>query len=412
MKMIHCITGLVLGAFAATLHAQSVPLPTAAPSAAQQAGIDKDNSRHFGDSPADGGPIATGLSSELTAAAIDKATRKVADWQLARSQPYFDRIWTWSVLYSGFMAASQSTGDPKYRDAMAAMASGFHFQLRNRVPSADDQSIAQTYLELYLLAGKKDPKTIAPTKADLDSVIGLATLKPGDARIPWWWCDALFMAPPVWARMYAATGDRRYIDYLDGQWQRSSALLYDKEEHLYARDASFIGKPGLTGNMFLGARGVGWVMGGLVRTLEYLPADDPRRSFYVNQLREMSARLAQLQGSDGLWNASLLDPEHFPQPEISGSALIVYGMAWGVNEGTLDAKTYKPILERAWRGMLQHVYADGRLGDIQQTGSEPSRYRPTASYTYGVGGYLLAASELKRMTTLSPAARKTDTPRK
>jgi lysophospholipase L1-like esterase len=43
------------------------------------------------------------------------------------------------------------------------------------------------------------------------------------------------------------------------------------------------------------------------------------------------------------------------------------------------------------------VYADGRLGCIQQTGPEPALYMPSASYTYGVGGFLLAASEMKRM---------------
>lgn len=47
--------------------------------------------------------------------------------------------------------------------------------------------------------------------------------------------------------------------------------------------------------------------------------------------------------------------------------------------------------------MLQHVYATGRLGCIQQTGAEPAYYLPSSSYDYGVGGYLLAASELKRM---------------
>jgi hypothetical protein len=43
------------------------------------------------------------------------------------------------------------------------------------------------------------------------------------------------------------------------------------------------------------------------------------------------------------------------------------------------------------------VYADGRLGGIQQTGAEPAFYRPASSYNYGVGGFLLAAAELKKM---------------
>lgn len=368
------------------------------PTPAQQAGIDKDNARHFGDSPVDAGPLATNISSALKPAAIDAAIVKVADWQLKRSEPYFDRIWTWSVLYSGFMAASDATGDPRYRDAMSEMSRKFGYALRNRLPNADDQSIAQTYLELYLAQGKKDKSMIEPTRADLDSLIDLPTLNPGDPRLPWWWCDALFMAPPVWARMYAATDDRKYIVYLDRQWQRTSDLLYDKEEHLYARDETYIPKREANGKKIFWSRGEGWVLGGLVRTLQFLPKDDPQRPFYLNQLREMSARIAGLQGPDGLWHAGLLDPEHYPQPEISGSALFVYGMAWGVNEGILDAKIFRPVIENAWRGILQHIYADGRLGDIQQTGPEPAYYRPSASYTYGVGAFLLAGSELKRFS--------------
>lgn len=388
------IPSLALAALtAATLCAQTSSPPTPA----QQVGIDKDTARHFGDAPANPGPLATDLSPDLTPSAIDAATRKVADWELARSQPYFDRIWTWSVLYTGFMAASDSTGDAKYRDAMAAMSQKFNWSLRNRLPNADDQSVAQTYLELYLLNGKKDPSMIAPTRSDLDAVMKLKTLKPDDPRIPWWWCDALFMAPPVWARMSAATSDHAYIDYLNAQWKLTSDLLYDPAEHLYARDESYKTKREPNGQKIFWSRGEGWVMGGIVRTLQYLPNDDPRRPFYLDQLREMSARVAGLQREDGLWTAALLDPKDSPAPEISGSALMVYAMTWGINEGVLDAKTYRPVVERGWHGLLHHVYADGRLGDIQQTGAEPAFYLPSSSFNYGVGGYLLAASELKRL---------------
>jgi len=385
---------LLMTMCAGTAKAQkSAPLPTPA----QQADIDKDTSRHFGNAPADPGPLATNLSSELTPVAIDAAVRKVADWELKTWQPWFDQTWTSSVLYTGFMATSQSTGDPKYRDAMAEVAKKFDNSLKDRLPNADAQSIAQMYLELYLQGGNKDAALITPTRKDLDSVITLDTLKPGDPRIPWWWCDALYMAPPVWVRMYAATGDRKYVDYVDKQWARTSDLLYDKEEHLYARDDSYKAKRGPNGKKIFWSRGEGWVMAGIVRTLPYLPADDPHRVFYEQQLREMAARVAPLQDKDGLWHASLLDPEDFPLPEISGSALMTFAMAWGVNEGVLDQATYRPIIEKAWRGMLQHVYADGRLGDIQQTGAEPAYYLPGSSFDYGVGAYLLAATEIKRM---------------
>jgi unsaturated rhamnogalacturonyl hydrolase len=387
---------LLVAALAASAQKMVFPLPTPA----MQPGIDKDILRHFGDAPADPGPLAMDISSALTPAAVDKVIRKVADWQLARANPYFDRIWTWSVLYSGFLAASDSTFDPRYREAMGKMADSFAYELSERLPNADAQSLGQTYLDLYLRSKKlpADAAMIAPTRTSLDSVIGLPTLKPGDPRIPWWWCDALFMAPPVWAGMDKATGDHKYINYLNVQWARTDALLYDKDEHLYARDESFIARRGPNGKKIFWSRGEGWVMGGLVRTLQFLPARDPRRPFYVQRLRELAARLGALQDENGEWHASLLDREHFPMAETSGAALIVYGMAWGVNNGLLDAAIFKPVIAKGWAGLLTHVYADGRLGAIQQTGSEPEFYLPSSSFTYGVGGFLLAGSEVKRMS--------------
>lgn len=371
--------------------AQEYPLPTPA----MQAIIDKDTARHFGDAPADAGPYAIDLSAAIEPAAIDKALRKVADWQLARSQPYFSRIWTESVMYTGFMAASEATGDPKYRNAMLEMARKFDFQLRDRLPNADDLSIAQTYLDLYFI--DKRPSDIRLTRAELDDLLPLATLKPNDARIPWWWCDALFMAPPVWAKMYKATGERKYLDYVHLNWKRTYDLLYDKEERLYARDASYVGKRERNGQKIFWSRGEGWVMGGIARILDYVPQDDPQRGFYVQQLRGMSERIAGLQGTDGLWHSGLLDPASYPLPETSGSALFVYAMAYGVNHGILDAARYKPLIAKAWAGLLRNVYADGRLGNIQQTGAEPAFYRPSSSFDYGVGGFMLAAAELKVM---------------
>jgi rhamnogalacturonyl hydrolase YesR len=390
------VCSLIVGANARHAIAQHKP------TAEQLAGIAKDNSRHFGDDPDDGGPIASDLSYSVKPAAVEKAMRKVADWQLARSEPYFDRIWTWSVLYSGFMAASDSLDDPKYRDAMLTMGRKFDWKLRSHLPNADDQSIGQTYLELYL--AQKDPAMVKPTRDELDAILERPreAVVPKGKEITWWWCDALFMAPPVWSRMYAATGDRKYIDFLDEEWAKTSGLLYDTSEHLYARDSSYLTKTEANGRKMFWSRGNGWVAGGIIRTLEYLPKDDPARAKYVAQLREMMARVAQLQGKDGLWRAGLLDPDNYDLPEVSGSALFTYAMAAGVNEGLLDRKIYRPVIEKAWAGILHHVYADGRLGCIQQTGAEPAPYKATASYTYGVGAFLLAGSEIRKIDRHSP----------
>jgi unsaturated rhamnogalacturonyl hydrolase len=403
----------VFGAIQGIGFAQATPPPADTPvavvnptEATRLAGITKDNGRHFGSDPDDPGPLAKDLSPAMTPAAVGAAMRKVGDWQLAQSQQYFGindgklldgRIWTWSALYAGYMAAAASLGESKYRDAMEQMGKAYNFEMRSKVPGADDISVAQTYLELYMLT--KDPAMLAPTKASMDAVLAKPRVALGsDKRIEWWWCDALFMAPPAWARLYAITGDKKYITYLDEEWAKTSELLWDPVAHLYSRDATFIPKKEKNGEKVFWGRGEGWVIGGLARTLEYLPKDDPARAKYEGQMKDMAAALAKLQRPDGLWGAGLLDPKSYQQPEISGSALITFGMAWGVNNGILDRKVYTPVITKAWAGMLQHVYADGRLGDIQQTGSEPAAFKPSASYTYGVGGFLLAGSEIRKMT--------------
>ena len=189
-----------------------------------------------GDSPDDPGPLAIDLSPALTPAAIRKAVRKVADWQLARAESTFNQQWTYAALYDGFLAASRTTGDRRYHDAVVKVAEGFDWTLLDmRFPHADDMALGQSYLDLYL--EKRDPVRMADTKAILDRLIVRAD---DPDKLLWWWCDALFMAPPVLARMSAATGDRRYLDYMDREWWQTSASLYDPVQHLYSRDGSYL----------------------------------------------------------------------------------------------------------------------------------------------------------------------------
>jgi unsaturated rhamnogalacturonyl hydrolase len=112
----------------------------------------------------------------------------------------------------------------------------------------------------------------------------------------------------------------------------------------------------------------------------------------------MAAEVASIQGKDGLWRSGLLDPDSYPLPEISGSAFFTYAIAYGINENILDRKKYLPVIERSWAGMLSHIYADGRLGSIQPIDGQPGIFKPSASYVYGVGGFLLAGAELERLS--------------
>lgn len=369
----------------------SAQVPQAQAPAAAPVTVDRAAS---GDSPDDPGPLAKDLSPELTHAAIRKVAHKVADWQLGQVEKTFNQQWTYAPLYEGFLAASKTTGDPRYRDAVVNMAQGFDWKLVNtRFPHADDMALGQAYMDLYL--EKRDPKKIENTKANLDRLLAR---QDDPNKLLWWWCDALFMAPPVLARMSTATGDRRYLDYMDKEWWETSASLYDPAEHLYFRDSRYFTQKQANGQKIFWARGNGWVMGAFARVLEQMPKDYPTRPKYIAQYKEMAQRIAAIQGKDGLWRSGLLDPDAYDLPEVSGSAFFTYSLAWGINHGILDRKTYEPVVKRSWAGMLNHIYADGRLGSIQPIDGQPGKFKPSASYVYGVGGFLLAASELDTLT--------------
>lgn len=342
---------------------------------------------HAGDAPADPGPRAH-LSGAMRADAIRAAVRRVAAWQLARVHTHPSLDWTFAPLYLGFIEASRLLDDPRYAEHVRAVGRHFDWALGPRPHHADDQAIGQAYLALH--ARRPEPGMLDALKARLDAQMRV----PDDpARPLWWWCDALFMAPPAWAGLARATGDRAYLDYMDRQWWITSRRLYDRHEHLFSRDASYIDRREANGRKLFWSRGNGWVLAGLARVLARMPGDDRSRPRYLRQFRQMAARLAGLQGRDGLWRAGLLDAAAYPRPEVSGSAFIAYGIAWGVHHGVLDDGRYRPVVARAWRGLVGEIYADGRLGDIQPIGAAPGAYPPGASYVYGVGAFLMAAAE-------------------
>jgi len=357
-----------------------------------QTSSELEKNKGVGDSPDAAPALATDLRADLTHEGVRAAMRKVADWQLERARPYYSNDWTFAALYDGFMAASATLGDAKYAQAMHEMGEKLNWQLGPRPEHADDVAVGQVYLELYLK--RKDPRILPPLTERFAYQMGL---KDDPAKPLWWWCDALFMGPPTLARLYKATSKTEYLDFMDREWWITSKLLYDPEEHLYFRDASYLAKHEANGRKLFWSRGNGWVMGGIARVLDYMPKNYPARPKYVAQLREMAAAVIKVQGADGLWRSGLLDAQAYPLPEVSGSAFIAYGLAWGVNQGILDRQTYAPAARKAWAGLLTHVYADGRLGCIQPVGAAPGQFKATSSYVYGVGAFLLAGSQIDKL---------------
>jgi rhamnogalacturonyl hydrolase YesR len=244
-------------------------------------------------------------------------------------------------------------------------------------------------------------------QATIDTVQKMRTVSGREVQqhgITWWWCDALFMAPPVLAKLGVTLKDPSYFALNDSLFRQTYDLLYNRREHLFARDASYLvnaqgeGKREKNGQLVFWSRGNGWVMGGLVRLLEEMPGNHPSRQFYLNIFREMSEKIRSLQQDDGLWRASLLDPASYPGGEGSGSGFYCYALAWGINKGILSKQKYLPAVQKAWVGLNTLVSSEGRVGWVQPIGADPQKNFSAESWeVYGAGAFLLAGSQVIKM---------------
>ncbi len=349
---------------------------------------------------------AQSVHENPTAGSILATMERVADWQLRNPSTHAPTDWTQAAGYTGLMALVDISGSDKYREAMLAMASSNKWQLGPRAYHADDHCVGQTYAELYLTY--REPRMIADLRGRFDAILekpsSVGSLdfgqRNGLALERWSWCDALFMAPPTWIRLYASTGDKRYLDFAVSNWWTTSDYLYDKDEHLYFRDSSYFSRREPNGQKIFWSRGNGWVMAGLVRMLEFLPTNNPDRPRFERQFTEMAAKVLSCQQPDGLWRASLLDPEDYPMQETSGSGFYTYALTWGVNQGLLDREVYSPAVHRAWATLASMVDPDGKLTHVQPIGADPKKFSENATEIYGVGAFLLAGSEAYRMALL------------
>jgi unsaturated rhamnogalacturonyl hydrolase len=233
-----------------------------------------------------------------------------------------------------------------------------------------------------------------PAKGEL---LFVSTNKEYSSQQRWSWCDALFMAPTVWAKMGNLTKEKKYLDFLYQEYKLTTDYLFDKDEDLYYRDSKYFTKKENNGAKVFWGRGNGWVFAGLPLIIRELPEKFEQKEYFVNIYKKMSAKLLSLQATDGYWHASMLDPASYPNPEMSATAFFVFGLAWGVNNGYLDKETYLPAVVKGWKAMVSCVFPDGKVGFIQPVGADPKAVTREMTEVYGVGGFLFAGTEITRM---------------
>lgn len=334
---------------------------------------------------------------------IKSQMTKTSRWQL--NNPWHELCdWTNGAFYSGLFAAWETTNEDFIYKAMMYMGEISQWKPCNTglMDRANDVAIGQTYIDLYRI--EKKTEMIRPLTDTLHAFMSRTYQPKGHKMQTWWWCDALFMEPPTLVKLGVTLKDDRFLKYNDLKYKECYDLLYDQEEHLFARDIMYVVKGDgndkyeANGKKVFWSRGNGWVVAGLVKILTELPLNYPERPFYENLYKEMCAKIASLQQEDGLWRTSLLDPASFPGGEVSGSGFFCYALTWGINNNILDKKTYLPVVEKAWIGLDNNVDEKGKIGWVQPIGDYPVQNFNKGSWeVFGTGAYLLAGSEVIKL---------------
>lgn len=340
---------------------------------------------------------------------------KVAEWQInhfsyrdsGNLHDYGIDAWTNGVLYLGLVrwASVSPNGGRYYHWLYNEIGEKNSWQIpanfvdypRYGIYHADELCVAQFYIDLY--KKYKQAGMIEPTIQRLEQIMS----NPPDSSMSyrnkqsWTWCDALFMAPPVYLGMAQLQNDTAYAEFMHTHFMATYHHLFDKEDHLFYRDDSYFDKREANGEKIFWGRGNGWVIAGLANILQLLPENDSRRLFYLGLFKEMTERLVQLQNPKGYWHASLLDTESYPAPETSATALITYALAYGINHHILEKEKYDQPLKNAWSHLLSVVDEEGKLGWVQPIGADPKSVTAEMTAVYGVGAFLMAAAEMHNL---------------
>ncbi|CAD0006805.1 glycoside hydrolase family 88/105 protein [Flavobacterium salmonis] len=339
---------------------------------------------------------------------IDKVNNH---WQETHPEPG-NSFWHVSAYHTGNMEAYKVTKNKKYLNYSLVWAEKNQWmgaksndksewkynygETDKHVLFGDWQICFQTYIDLYNFTGKNDPSKIARAREVMEYEMSTS------ANDYWWWVDGLYMVMPVMTKLYNVTGNEMYLEKLHSYLQYSDSIMYDNEAKLYYRDAKYIYPKHKTtnGKKDFWARGDGWIFAGYAKIIQDLPKKAKHRNEYIKRFKDMAQALSTAQQKEGYWTRSILDPEHAPGPETSGTAFFTYGFLWGINNGILDKKTYLPVVEKSWNYLTTFaLQEDGTVGYLQPIGEKaiPGQVvDKNSTADFGVGAFLLAASEMAR----------------
>ncbi|MBC3765682.1 glycoside hydrolase family 88/105 protein [Neptunicella marina] len=251
----------------------------------------------------------------------------------------------------------------------------------------------------FLYEQTQDPRYMRAMHIMREQIAGMPRTSEGGfwhkKRYPFqMWLDGLYMGAPFYAE-YATwfAEDKDTFDDIAQQFKlierhakdHKTGLLYhgwDESRQQKWADP----KTGTSPNFW--SRSLGWYAMALVDVLEYFPKGHKDREFLIESLQNLAAAVTKVQDKSGLWyQVTDQGDRKGNYLEASGTSMLVYALAKGVNQGYLD-KQYWQVAQKGYQGLLDKlIKVDSGLVNITQVcavaglGGDPYR---SGSFDYYV----------------------------
>ncbi len=183
------------------------------------------------------------------------------------------------------------------------------------------------------------------------------------------WDDTMFMIGEFLLKMYAATGDEKYLDEFVKQFRLHREKLQNKENGLWVHGWDSDNKTHCTfcSEMYwadkqkrtsteIWGRGNGWIVVTLSDALETIPKTNVYWTELAGYLKEMLVRLPELQEvQTGHWyQLPVRKGEKDNWIESSSTAMFAYGINVALDLSLVNDTAYRTCVNRAYKGLRQY----------------------------------------------------------
>ena len=182
------------------------------------------------------------LSQEQLAEMLSVSRQAVSKWENGSSYPDMDKnrywksngdlSWENGVFLSALSSWAEFDGNKEFIDWYESICERNRYQLSsnaNRIYFADDLAVALMYAQLYMK--RQDDDIIHSAVSRLEFIMnnpspsGLYIDTP-HAKDRWSWCDALYMAPPVFATFANITCNPQLREFMDREFENFPKKLH------------------------------------------------------------------------------------------------------------------------------------------------------------------------------------------